>query len=105
MTIREKAEKLLVKHLVKDYDYPKKLAERHSEILIARWILSGIDKEIDSAIIGEDLYQETLDWETPDYMSENIKRFVKMKLPFPNLDFAETEMDKAIKQEIKNLNF
>ena len=93
-----KNEQIVSKYLITYYQFPKKLADRYADMLVKRWILRCINNELDSCTVSEDCYQETKDWETPDFMSEDVKHFVRMKLPFPNLDHSEKLLKKEIKQ-------
>lgn len=94
-----KAFELLVQYLKVNYDFPHLLAERYANILIARFVERGINDHIDASVIAEDLYQETEDWETPDYMAENVQGIVKMNLDFPNLDYSEQKSKEYIEKE------
>ena len=98
-------EKLVAKHLISYYQFPKKLAERYSKILITRWAINSIDRDIDACAIAEDLYQETEDWCTPNYMSENVKKLIKTNLDFPNLDWEEKEQKKEIKELLSDMKY
>jgi hypothetical protein len=99
-TLSQKAKDAIVKVLIKEYDLPKKLALRYSEVLVIRAVRFLLNGNLDGYVVAEDLYQETKDWETPSYMYHDVKDQVKMKVDFPNLDYSEKEELKLLKEII-----
>jgi len=91
----DRMHEIIKNHLICFHDVPATLAEQYAELLICQHITKIINN-INGYTLSNDLYQETIDWKTPEYMIEQIDEILKKDVDFPNL----IVMKKQIKERM-----